>query len=351
MRRIALGFLVALVILMVGCKSAQVGLLEVSIDTSFPIEERIYTSGSTGVEMVRMQFSATEEDMRVTSLEFQIPNGTGNIERVTLLGTGLPTDPSTLLVDERAEFNFAPGSEMVVQADKHKPTRLVTVVADITQVGTTIAGQYVNLELRSVHAIGSVSGASVSWPMLLENSCNIYFVVSQSIRMEEVEPVINRHPLGFYDTGISVPSEDQTVSMFSITASGFRDLVFNGLMVVKEGSNNPDRYVTNFSLWLGSVQIASAKSETSWVLFTFPEQIITAGASEILAVKADTRNVRSGVTSGPVYFAVVIPGLTSWSSDGTEGGFSWTYTPLGPGSAVYTTMTDSYPVYGFKSRY
>lgn len=316
----------------------QKGTLAVSIETAGAARSSIYTPELQGVEMLRVKLSATVEDAKVKQLVLDTVNGSGNIAKMKLLGTGLPFDPfiSIPLVAGEAAFYFPPGSEIVVPA---YGTRVLTTVVDTTGVGSVIAGQFVTMEVRDIFAVGAVSGATVSY----ETPGGMPSVLmGNPMRMEEVEPVITRHPDS--PSGAQVPGIDEVVAVFQVTASGFRDLTFNSLVLEKVGSNNPDKNVRNFSLWRGPVLIAQIETEIGVVPFGFQEQIVTAGQTEVLTVKADTRGVRTGAAAGStVTFSVKIPGT---SGPFGEGGLRWDYTPLGLGTATYTTASDSYPVQG-----
>lgn len=72
-----------------------------------------------------------------------------------------------------------------------------------------------------------------------------------------------------------------------------------------------------------------------------PTQTITAGSSTTYTVKADTTNVKTGVTSGTVNFNVTVAG-----TQGSTGDVTWAYTPSGGSAITATTVSDSYPVNG-----
>ncbi|GEM_PF-509947 len=72
-----------------------------------------------------------------------------------------------------------------------------------------------------------------------------------------------------------------------------------------------------------------------------PAQTITAGSTTTYTVKADTTNVKTGVTSGTVNFNVQVAG-----TQGSTGDVTWAYTPSGGSAITATTVSDSYPVNG-----
>ena len=312
----------------------QRGTLVVSIDTAGAARDYIGTPELRGVEMLRVKLCATAEDVNVKGLVLGTLNGSGNIASVKLLGTGLPVDPSVLLVAGKAVFVYASGSEVVVPA---YGCRVLTAVVDTTSIGTATAGQVVMLGVLDIDAIGAGSGVDIQEEMT-------GILVGNPMRMEEVEPIITRHPSS--PSGQQIPSADQVVAVFQVTASEFRNLMYNGLTIEKEGSNNPERNVTRFSLWNESTKLAEIEGANSLsVRFAIAEQVITAGSSTLLMVRADTTAVRHGAASGTkVTFGVRVPGTPGLFG---EGGFSWDYIPLNTlGTAAYKTQGDSYPVQG-----
>jgi len=85
---------------------------------------------------------------------------------------------------------------------------------------------------------------------------------------------------------------------------------------------------------------------TKYVYFdaTYPNQTltpqeITAGYTMTLTVKADTSNVKTGITTGTATFGVAIDGTAASTGD-----FTWGYTPLGKTAISGLTISDNYPV-------
>jgi hypothetical protein len=71
-------------------------------------------------------------------------------------------------------------------------------------------------------------------------------LAGNTMRLEEVEPVLALTATG----GTSSPAADQTVGTLAITASGYRDMTFNGIVFEKLGSS-ADWNVKDFKLYNG----------------------------------------------------------------------------------------------------
>ncbi len=131
------------------------GTLTVGIETSGAASSSFLTTGLSGVEISRIKMAATVEDMKVDRLEVRTVNGDGNLAQIKLLGTGLSTDPTAYIANGIATFTFATGSEITVPAYGSK---VLTVVADTTNVGTIVAGKLGVVGFGTANAKGSGSG-------------------------------------------------------------------------------------------------------------------------------------------------------------------------------------------------
>jgi len=138
------------------------GALTVSEDTSGAASAQFLTTALAGVEMGRIKFSATVEDMKLDRLEVRTVNGSGNIAQVKLMGTGLATDPIAPLTAGTAVFTFPTGSEITVPAYGSK---VLTVAVDTTNVGTITAGKLGIVGFGTANAKGAGSGTIVQESM------------------------------------------------------------------------------------------------------------------------------------------------------------------------------------------
>lgn len=103
----------------------------------------------------------------------------------------------------------------------------------------------------------------------------------------------------------------------------------------------------------GGNAVGAISDDVTPILYTFsvsfdvnsatplPTQTITAGSTVAYTVKADTTNVKTGVTSGTVNYNVTVSG-----TQGLAGDVTWSYTPSGGSAITATTVSDSYPVNG-----
>ncbi|HNY36164.1 MAG TPA: hypothetical protein PLD14_00130 [Candidatus Pacearchaeota archaeon] len=134
------------------------GTLTVAMETSGAASAQFLTTGLAGVELAKVKLAATVEDMKIDRLEIRSIKGDGNIAQVKLLGTGLASDPTAAVTAGTAVFTFASGSEIIVPAYGSK---VLTVAADTTNIGTLTAGTLGTIGFGTLNAIGSGSGAIV----------------------------------------------------------------------------------------------------------------------------------------------------------------------------------------------
>jgi hypothetical protein len=83
-------------------------------------------------------------------------------------------------------------------------------------------------------------------------------LVGSVMRYEEVEPVMALATGS--PSGSQSPNSEQSVGVFNLTATGYRDMSFRSLTVEKSGSNSPYRYVSKLSLWNGATKLAEVAS-------------------------------------------------------------------------------------------
>lgn len=341
-----------------------------------------------------------------------------------------------------------------------------TTVSDTTGFGATdvvaTLGSTGGVELGKVSAVASTVSMSVN------SSSAVGGTTSRVTRLpgaasagkvllfEDTEPTIAAK-LSASDYNISsftaaAGQITQEVAKFDVKADGDRDLTFSSIDLLKSGSNAPQQYVTQFSLWNGSSQLAkvntttvtgtmdgtAGNADTTLVLcsgtataagelgglsaaqvasikagdklvitpaggtapaattatvstkagtfgacngtstltltmdttvtvpadsttFTIHNyrfhfdanqaqsgdialapQTVTAGSTLTLTVKADTTGVKTGVSNNSVTFGVSLPGTQGPNQ--TDGGFTWSYTPIGGSAISGLVVTDNYPV-------
>jgi hypothetical protein len=85
-------------------------------------------------------------------------------------------------------------------------------------------------------------------------------LAGNTMRYEEVEPVMTL--ASGSPSGSQSPQSEQSVAVFNVTASGYRDMTFRSLTLEKSGSNEPYRYVSKLSLYNGSTPIAAVANTT-----------------------------------------------------------------------------------------
>jgi len=134
------------------------GTLTVAMETSGAASAQFLTTGLSGVELAKIKLAATVENMKIERLEVRSINGSGNIAQMKLLGTGLSSDPIAAVTGGTAVFTFASGSEITVPAYGSK---VLTVAADTTNVGTITAGQLGTVGFGTMNARGEGSGNTV----------------------------------------------------------------------------------------------------------------------------------------------------------------------------------------------
>lgn len=134
------------------------GTLTVAMETSGAASAQFLTTGLSGVEIAKIKLAATVENMKIERLEVRSLNGSGNIAQMKLLGTGLSSDPVAAVTGGTAVFTFASGSEITVPAYN---SRVLTVAADTTAIGTITAGQLGTVGFGTMNARGEGSGNTV----------------------------------------------------------------------------------------------------------------------------------------------------------------------------------------------
>lgn len=339
-----------------------------------------------------------------------------------------------------------------------------TTVSDTTGFGATdvvVTTGTGGAELGKVSAVASTTSMSVNSSSAVGGAASRVTrlpgaaAAGKVLLFHDVEPTITAK-LSASDYNISSFTASagqitQEVAKFDIKADGDRDLSFSSIDLLKSGSNAPQQYVTQFSLWNGSSQLAKvntttvtgtmdgtagnadttlvlvsgsgtaageiggltaaqvasikagdklvitpaggtspaattatvstkagtfAASGTSTLTLTFDTtvtipadsttftihnyrfhfdanqaqsgdialapQTVTAGSTLTLTVKADTTGVKTGVSNNSVTFGVSLPGTQGPNQ--TDGGFTWSYTPIGGSAISSLVVSDNYPV-------
>ena len=200
--------------------------MTVSEDTSGAASAQFLTTGLAGVEMARIKFAATVEDMKIDRLEVRTVNGSGNIAQVKLMGTGLSTDPVAPLTSGTAVFTFPSGSEITIPAYGSK---VLTVAVDTTNVGTITAGQLAVVGFGTANAKGAGSGNIVQ-----EGTGTVYTAGTDSYTGTAGDIV--------YFTVTAASGTNTAPGFYMITTAGSGDLLTQGFNL--NGGATATRFTT-----------------------------------------------------------------------------------------------------------
>jgi hypothetical protein len=189
------------------------GTLTITEETSGAASSQFLSTGLAGIELGKIKFAATVEDMKIDRLEVKTINGSGNLSQIKLLGTGLSTDPVASLTNGVAVFTFNSGSELTVPAYGSK---VVTIAADTTNVGTLIPGSLVAVGFGTANAKGAGSGNVVE-----ETVTGTNYVAGTNAYTGTVGDVI-------YFTAVAAGG-NVNPGFYMVTTTGIGDLTLAGL--------------------------------------------------------------------------------------------------------------------------
>jgi hypothetical protein len=220
------------------------GTLTVAEETSGAASSQFLSTGLSGVELGKIKFAATVEDMKIDRLEIRTINGAGNLSQIKLLGTGLTTDPTTVLTGSTAVFTFPSGSELTVPA---YGSRVLTIAADTTNVGTIIPGSLIAVGFGTANAKGAGSGNTVEETVTGANK-----VAGTDTYTGTAGDVI-------YFTAIA-SGANVTPGYYMVTTATAGDLVANGLFL--NGNGTATRWVSgdNVVLLSGTADVVDGSN-------------------------------------------------------------------------------------------
>jgi len=90
---------------------------------------------------------------------------------------------------------------------------------------------------------------------------NVNALVGNTMRFEEVEPIISKN--GSSPSGTGYSASEEVVAIFDVKAEGSRDMSFNSVTIEKGGNNSPSRYVSKLSLWNGANKLAEVATTSA----------------------------------------------------------------------------------------
>lgn len=334
---------------------------------------KIVIAGQTGVEFHKIKFEAQNEALSLKKITLAISSASTTVWTTSTLASNYGTvylyDGSTLLGS--GTFNSTNGTVQISGLNLALPQdqeKVLTVKVDVS-IPTAITPTSVaalklyststdDLEIYSSQGLLSTASISVT-----SNALSNYMLFHAA-----APSVANA-----MSNGLKTPSTNQEVSKFTITntaPAGGRTLTLDQLAIVATMSGySSTSTVTTFKLYdengteiassttnltatTSSATLTFASSSSNWVV-----QSIAAGSSKTFTLKADTTNIRSGVTSGSsVYLSTKVDGSKGYLSTDTsgvderfwnDGGVTYQYQTQSGGTIYGNNVgSDSYPVDG-----
>ncbi len=350
--------------------------ITISADGSMPTS-KIVLAGQNGVELHKIKFEARNEALTLKKITLALVTASSTQWTTTSslaanYGTVYLYDGATLVGS--GSINSSNGTLAISGLNMSLPQdteKVLTVKADISNSGTLTPRSVGAWQLYSTStndleiysSQGLLAGTSVSVTSNAQSNFMLYHDAAVAVA-------------NAMSNGIKTPSTNQEISKFTITntaPAGGRTLTVNSLAIVATISGySASSTVTGFILYdengtaisSSTTPTAQLSSSTPSVTFTFSSttagwvtQTIAAGSSKTYTVKANTSNIRTGVTSGSsVFVSTKIDGNKGYLSTDVagpdelfwnDGGVTYAYTQAST-LTVYdgNVASDSYPVDG-----
>ena len=359
--------------------------LTVKRDASAPTSQ-VIVAGSTGVTLDEINLESQYEDLTLKKITLSVTSPSSSLWSTTDVASNISKvylyDGSTLLNTGGTPLS---GSDAVISGlNVTLPSdtpKVLTVKADITGSGTMNSTSVMAIKVKSsstddmeVYSSQGLMTTGVTLTTSTSDS-NVYgastsYAQSNFFLLHDATV----QATNAYSGGTSkTPNATDEIARFTITNPGVRTLTITSFKVyVTLSSASTTGEVTNFRLYddagndidtnSGSSTSVTGAAPTSTVDFTSANfsapQEIAAGGSKTYVVKADTSNIRTGLTSGEnAYLSVKIDGSKGFDSSeytGTptgewywnEGDVTYKYTPVDGSEISGLQACDSVPVDG-----
>ena len=333
------------------------GTLTVTKDSSAS-GSKVLTAGLSMVELNKLNFAATVEDMTLTKIALSVPAGSADSFSTIYLKDGATTIGSTTLFGSDAVFS---GLNVAIPADG---TKVLGVFADITASGVMTPAATSAIGLRGTaqttdFVVQKASGGeltSITSSTLALGNTFLFHNSAPTLALAADSP-----------SGTKSGAAGQEVAKFTVYNGGTKDMRMASLAVtVAPAGLGTGGQVTGFELWDGTSKLTTTTTATfaTSTVVTFDKEndnsgaldnfVISAGTTKTFTVKADTTNMRTGLTSGQnSSLTLTIAGSTGFVQGDTlnetnwaDGGLTYFYTPTGGSPVGPYSAADQYPVSG-----
>ncbi|MDO8557920.1 MAG: hypothetical protein Q7S09_01855, partial [bacterium] len=360
------------------------GTLKITKDSSSPVEQIL--TPANGVLMGTWKFEAKNEDLSLKKVTFTVLRGdglpasnapTGNFGQLSLKD-GSTTLATGSLVNQSVVFS---GFNLTIPASGSKN---LSLYSDLTSSGTqspgsiamwTIATDTTPTDIDVTGSAGQLTKANIDGGTNSAGASGAESTFATSTRFlyHNSKPVVAA--ASNTPSGSKTPQSTDTLFIFTITNSGTRDMRISSLSVTVSVSGNMTNgasVVSDIDLYDGTQKIGDngknfsgadtftflgGASGTKEFVFntsndttnnSFDNFVISAGASKTFTLKADTSNVRAGLTTSLATVSTKVNGTTGFSTGTTwnEGDVEYYYTPVFATEQGPFSSSDSYPVNG-----
>ncbi|MDD2656574.1 MAG: hypothetical protein PHQ18_03340 [Patescibacteria group bacterium] len=334
---------------------------------------KILTAGLTDVELNKINLEATNEDLTLSkiTLELDTPSTTAfttssvaaNFAKVYLYDGSTKLGEST--VESGTDHNLVTfsGLNVTLTASTQK---VLTVKVDLTGSGTLYSKSVVRAKVYSnsntymevFSSTGLMSAGSIT---LTSNAAGNYMLLT------DTAPTI---AFSGTTSESKTPSASDIVGQYTVTNSGARPLTLTTMnFAVSASGLNVAGTVTSFKLYdtsgtqIGTTDstIVSSTAATATITFSSLTEEISAGSAKTFVLKANTSDIRDGLTTSNAYLNTKVAGDKGYIvSDVTgsdelywnDGVFTYSYTRSNSLSTVTgANATDSVDVIGTTYKY
>ena len=365
--------------------------LTISRDSGAPTSQ-IITAGKSGVEINKILFEASYEDLTLRGITLQLTSASSGAWSLSQIASNIS---KVYLYDGSEKVGESPlagglaaftGLNVKLPADE---TKSLSVKVDITGSGALTSKSVGGIQVYSTStdylAVYSSTGIMSSGITLTSNAQSYNFLFT------DTAPTVAAAS-GYSGTVSGSPNSQEIVAKYVVTNNGPRALTMDELRVVASLSNvsaTTTSYVTNFRLYDANDNLLATSTlysdsgfstavsnldgvtNTVYIKFDFDtyettKQIAANGGSETFVIKANTLNVEAGESNpstAQVRLTTQIAGEKGYDSSDTTSSPSgeeiywkdsyivYKYTPSGGSQLSELRACDSVPVYGATIQY
>ena len=290
------------------------GTVAFEMETSGASASAFLVSSASGVDMARIKFYPTIEDMKLTRLELRTLNGGGNIASLNISNSALGIDSTVSLTAGTAVFTWASGSEPVLPAYS---STVLDVKATLTSVGTLTASNLGVIGFGTANFEGNDSGTITQETRTIPGAAATdYFIAGTNAFSGGVGDVI-------YYTVTAAAGTTTAPGFYMVTTVNNTTLTTAGSLDLNGGATGTSWTALDRVTLLADVETkagnATAGASQAWsegdIVYVY-----NSGASGTQAggFAVITTGVAGGAAVSGVAFAPSIGGVTSVVSAGTE---------------------------------